>query len=209
MLRPVLHGELANRLSSSRPSIKGRRCSSSRRTVSPWPPLPPPASSIFRVCSRPTDCLGTSTPTPCRTSSRLLSWPGRQFARAGATAAAAALRHRTPTPAWSSAQPKFQTGAHRVVERTIATSCLGRRANSPEQAYPWPSPDAAVELARRYCLRRNSGRQCIRSEPLAVIPHLPDLLRRRSCRIPARIAAGSSQGPNYLTNFLSRGPCAK
>jgi hypothetical protein len=177
--------------------------------VPPWPPLPPPASSIFRVCSRPTDCPGTSTRTPCSPSSRLLSWPGRQFAGAGATAAAAALRRRTPTPAWSSAQPKFQTGAHRVVERPTATSCLGRCANSPEQAYPRPSPDAAVELARRYCLRRNSSRQCIRSEPLAVILHLPDLLRRRSCRIPARIAAGWSQGPNCLTNFLSRGPCAK
>jgi hypothetical protein len=177
--------------------------------VPPWPPLQPPVISIFRVCSRPTDCPETSTLTPCSPSSRLLSWSDCQFADAGATAAAAALRRRTPTPAWSSAQPKFQTGAHRVVERPTATSCLGRCANSAEQAYPRPSPDAAVELARWYGLRRNSGHQCIRSEPLAVIPHLPDLLRRRSCRIPARITTGLSQGPNCLANFLSRGPCAK
>jgi hypothetical protein len=123
-VRVVTHGELANRLSSSRSSIKGRRYSSSRRAVPSWPPLPPPASSIFRVCSRPTDCPGTSTRTPCSPSRRLLSWPGRKFAGAGATAAAAALRRRTPTPAWSSAQPKFQTSAHRVVERPTATSCL-------------------------------------------------------------------------------------
>jgi hypothetical protein len=190
MLRPGRHGELANRLSSSRPSIKVRRCSSSRSTVPPWPPSPPPASSIFRVCSRPTNYPGTSTRTPCSPSSRLLSWPDRRFAGARATAAATALRRRIPTPAWSPAQPKFQTGAHRVVERPTATSCLGRRANSPEQAYPRPSPDAAIELARRYCLRRNSGRQCIRSEPLAVIPHLPGLIRRRSCRNLTRTAAG-------------------
>jgi hypothetical protein len=141
------------------------------------------------VCSRPTNCPGTSTRTPCSPSSRLLSWPDRRFAGACATAAATALRRRIPTPVWSPAQPKFQTGAHRVVERHTATSCLDRRANSQEQAYPRPSPDAAVELARRYCLRRNSSRQCIRSEPLAVIPHLPDLLRRWSCRIPVRTAA--------------------
>jgi hypothetical protein len=110
------------------------------------------------MCSRPTDCPGTSTRTPCSPSSRMVSWSGHQFAGACATAAAAALRRRTPTPAWSSAQPKYQIGAHRVVERPTATSCLGRRANSPEQAYPRPSPDAAVELARRYCLRGNSGR---------------------------------------------------
>jgi hypothetical protein len=99
-----------------------------------------------------------------------------------------------PTGSWSAPPPLL---------------AFGQRANSLEQAYPRPSPDAAIELARRYCLRRNSGRQCIHSETLAVIPHLPDLLRRRSCRIPARIAASWSQGPNCLTNFLSRGPCAK
>jgi hypothetical protein len=110
---------------------------------------------------------------------------------------------------WSPTQPKFQTGAHWIVERPTATSCLDRCANSPEQAYPRPSPDAAMELARRYCLRRNSGRQCIRSEPLAVIPHLPDLLHRRSCRIPARTTAGYSHGPNRFACFLLRGLCAK
>jgi hypothetical protein len=32
--------------------------------VPPWPPSPPLASSIFRVCSRPINCSGTSTRTP-------------------------------------------------------------------------------------------------------------------------------------------------
>jgi hypothetical protein len=113
-------GGLANRLSSSRPSIKGRRCS--------------PASSIFRVCSVPTNYPKTSTRIPCSPSGRLLSRPDRRFAGARAPAAATALRRRVPTPAWSSAQPEFRTGAHKVVEHPTATSCLGRRASSPEQA---------------------------------------------------------------------------
>jgi hypothetical protein len=191
MLRPGRRGELANRLSSSRPFIKGRRYSSSRGTEPPWPPSPPLVSSIFRVRSVPTNSHRTSTRTPCSPSSLLLSWPDRRFAGARAPeVATTVLRRRVPTPSWSPTQPKVQTGAHKVVERPTATSCPSRRANSPEQAYPRPLPDAAVELAHRYCLRRNSDRQCICSESLADIPHLPDLLRRRSCRIPARTAAG-------------------
>jgi hypothetical protein len=147
-------------------------------------------NSLCRLFSRPPKPLGLFARMHRSCPGYLLPRPDCQLAGARAPAAAAALRHRVPTPAWSPAQPKFQTGAHRVVERPTATSCLGRHASSPEQVYPRPSSDAAVELARRYCLRRNSGHQCIRNEPLADIPHLPDLLRRRSCRIPVRTAAG-------------------
>jgi hypothetical protein len=152
-------------------------------------------NSLCPLFSRPPEPLGLFARIHRSCLGYLLPRPEFQLAGACAPAAAAALRRRVPTPAWSPAQPKFQTSAYRVVERPTATSCLGRHASSSEQVYPRPSSEAAVELARRYCLRRNSGHQCIRNEPLADIPHLPNLLHRRSCRIPVRTDAGWSQDP--------------
>jgi hypothetical protein len=160
-------------LSASAVHFGGRAVNSCARSFS----QPPKPLGLFARIHR--SCPGYWLPRP-----------GCQLTGARAPAASTALRLRVPTSAWSPAKPKFQTGAHRVVEHPTATSFLGRCANSPEQEHPWPSPDAAVELARRYCLYRNSGHQCVCGEPLVDLPHLPDLLRHRSCRTPVRTAAG-------------------
>jgi hypothetical protein len=139
MLRPGRHGELANRLSNSRPSIKGCRCSSSRSTVPLWPPLPPPASSTFRVCSRPTDCPGTSTRTSRSLPTHALPWPSPRLAGAQAPAAPAAGLRRAARR-WSlSSKTSAQVGSPQPLEPSQALPGRGRRRgrrNSPRPPPP-------------------------------------------------------------------------
>jgi hypothetical protein len=116
-------------------------------------------------------------------------------------------RHRASPPSCSPSQRTLLAPALDRPEACTLACCPGRATPSPAPELQRRPPPASAEPHHRRRPDPDFSHHRTRGEPLVIVPHSPDQLRRRPCRSPASRAATRPQRPNCLASFLLKGLC--